>query len=95
MSESEIERTLVRLAHEIVEKNNGSPDFGLVGIRKRGVPLAQRLAQLIERIEKSPVPVGTLDATLTATISLCAAQAHRAKSRNRILRNRQKHDSGR
>jgi pyrimidine operon attenuation protein/uracil phosphoribosyltransferase len=63
MSESEIERTLVRLAHEIVEKNNGSADLGLVGIRKRGVPLAQRLAQLIERIEKSPVPVGTLDAT--------------------------------
>ena len=63
MSESEIERTLVRLAHEIVEKNNGAADLGLVGIRKRGVPLAQRLAQLIERIEKSPVPVGTLDVT--------------------------------
>jgi pyrimidine operon attenuation protein/uracil phosphoribosyltransferase len=63
MSESEIERTLIRLAHEIMEKNNGAADLGLVGIRKRGVPLAQRLAQLIERIEKSPVPVGTLDAT--------------------------------
>ncbi len=63
MSESEIERTLVRLAHEIMEKNNGAADLGLVGIRKRGVPLAQRLAQLIERIEKSPVPVGTLDVT--------------------------------
>jgi pyrimidine operon attenuation protein / uracil phosphoribosyltransferase len=64
MSESEIERTLVRLAHEIMEKNNGAVDLGLVGIRKRGVPLAQRLAQFIERIEKSPVPVGTLDTTL-------------------------------
>ena len=63
MSESEIERTLVRLAHEIMEKNNGAADLGLVGIRKRGVPLAQRLAQLIERIEKSPVPVGMLDVT--------------------------------
>jgi pyrimidine operon attenuation protein/uracil phosphoribosyltransferase len=63
MSESEIERTLVRLAHEIMEKNNGAADLGLVGIRKRGVPLAQRLAQFIERIEKSPVPVGTLDVT--------------------------------
>jgi pyrimidine operon attenuation protein / uracil phosphoribosyltransferase len=63
MSESEIERTLVRLAHEIMEKNNGAADLGLIGIRKRGVPLAQRLAQLIERIEKSPVPVGTLDIT--------------------------------
>ncbi len=63
MSESEIERTLIRLAHEIMEKNNGAADLGLVGIRKRGVPLAQRLAQIIERIEKSPVPVGTLDVT--------------------------------
>jgi pyrimidine operon attenuation protein/uracil phosphoribosyltransferase len=63
MSESEIERTLVRLAHEIMEKNNGATDLGLVGIRKRGVPLAHRLAQFIERIEKSPVPVGTLDVT--------------------------------
>jgi len=63
MSESEIERTLVRLAHEIMEKNNGAADLGLVGIRKRGVPLAQRLAQFIERIEKIPVPVGTLDVT--------------------------------
>jgi pyrimidine operon attenuation protein / uracil phosphoribosyltransferase len=64
MSESEIERTLVRLAHEIVEKNNGSKDLGLVGIRRRGVPLAERLAHFIQRIEKKPVPVGTLDITL-------------------------------
>ena len=64
MSASEIERTLVRLAHEIAEKNEGAADLGLVGIRRRGVPLAQRLGQIIERIEKSPVPVGTLDITL-------------------------------
>ena len=64
MSASEIERTLVRLAHEIAEKNEGAADLGLVGIRRRGAPLAQRLAQIIERIEKSPVPVGTLDITL-------------------------------
>ena len=64
MSASEIERTLVRLAHEIIEKNNGMADLGLVGIRRRGVPLAQRLAQVIERIEKKPLPVGTLDITL-------------------------------
>jgi pyrimidine operon attenuation protein/uracil phosphoribosyltransferase len=64
MSSSEIERTLVRLAHEIIEKNNGAKDLGLVGIRQRGVPLAQRLSGLIRRIEKSPVPVGTLDPTL-------------------------------
>ena len=64
MSASEIERTLVRLVHEIIEKNNGADDLGLVGIRRRGVPLAQRLGQMIARIEKTPVPVGTLDITL-------------------------------
>lgn len=64
MSASEIERTLVRLAHEIVEKNNGAKDIGLVGIRRRGVFIAQRLGEMISRIEKSPVPVGTLDITL-------------------------------
>jgi len=64
MSASEIERTLVRLVHEIIEKNNGAADLGLVGIKRRGVPLAQRLGQMISRIEKTPVPVGTLDITL-------------------------------
>ncbi len=64
MSASEVERTLIRLAHEILEKNNGSDDLALVGIRRRGVPLAERLARIIQRIEKRPVPVGTLDITL-------------------------------
>ena len=64
MSASEVERTLIRLAHEILEKNNGCSDLALVGIRRRGVPLAERLAKIIQRIEKKPVPVGTLDITL-------------------------------
>ena len=64
MSASEVERTLIRLAHEILEKNNGCEDLALVGIRRRGVPLAERLAKIIQRIEKKPVPVGTLDITL-------------------------------
>jgi len=64
LSGSEIERTLVRLAHEIVEKNNGVANLGLVGIKRRGVPLAQRLAKVLGRIEKTPVDVGTLDITL-------------------------------
>ncbi len=64
LSGSEIERTLVRLAHEIVEKNDGVANLGLVGIMRRGVPLAQRLAKILGRIEKTPVPVGTLDITL-------------------------------
>jgi len=64
LSASEIERTLVRLAHEIVEKNNGVENLGLVGIMRRGVPLSQRLAKLLGRIEKTEVSVGTLDITL-------------------------------
>ena len=63
MSASEIERTIVRLAHEIVEKNNGAENLGLVGIERRGVPLAQRLAKIVGRIEKVDVPVGTLNIT--------------------------------
>jgi len=61
MSASEIERTLVRLAHEIVEKSNGSEDLALVGIKRRGVPLAERLGRLISAIEKHPVNTGMLD----------------------------------
>jgi pyrimidine operon attenuation protein/uracil phosphoribosyltransferase len=64
MSASEIERTLVRLAHEIIEKNNGTDNLVLIGIKRRGVPIAGRLGKLIERIEGKPVPVGTLDITL-------------------------------
>ncbi len=61
MSASEIERTLVRLAHEIVEKNNGGGNLGLVGIQRRGVHLAQRLAAMISTIEKQPIDAGVLD----------------------------------
>jgi pyrimidine operon attenuation protein/uracil phosphoribosyltransferase len=61
MSSSEIERTLVRLAHEIVERNNGATNIGLVGIKRRGVPLAQRIGKLIETIERQPVQTGVLD----------------------------------
>lgn len=64
MSASEIERTLVRLAHEIIEKNNGIDNLVLIGIKRRGVPIATRLGKIIERIEGKPVPVGTLDITL-------------------------------
>jgi pyrimidine operon attenuation protein/uracil phosphoribosyltransferase len=61
MSASEIERTLVRLAHEIIEKNNGADQLGLVGIKRRGVPLAERLGALISSIEKKPINTGVLD----------------------------------
>ncbi|HVJ08607.1 MAG TPA: bifunctional pyr operon transcriptional regulator/uracil phosphoribosyltransferase PyrR [Acidisarcina sp.] len=61
MSASEIERTLVRLAHEIVEKNNGGQNLGLVGIKRRGVPLAERLGRLISSIERKQIDTGMLD----------------------------------
>jgi len=64
MSPSEIERTLVRLAHEINERNNGVADLVLIGIRRRGIPLAQRLGKLLQRIEKKEIPVATLDISL-------------------------------
>ncbi|MDR7865675.1 MAG: bifunctional pyr operon transcriptional regulator/uracil phosphoribosyltransferase PyrR [Sporomusaceae bacterium] len=59
-----ISRALIRIAHEIIEKNKGSKDLTLVGIRTRGVPLAQRLAVEIEKIEGVKLPVGLLDITL-------------------------------
>jgi pyrimidine operon attenuation protein/uracil phosphoribosyltransferase len=61
MSASEIERTLVRLAHQIVEKTNASEGLALVGIKRRGVPLAERLGVLISGIVKRPVAIGVLD----------------------------------
>jgi pyrimidine operon attenuation protein/uracil phosphoribosyltransferase len=64
MSASEIDRTLVRLAHEILERNNGLEGLVLVGIRRRGVPLAERLARKMTEIEKTAPPVEMLDITL-------------------------------
>lgn len=56
-----IRRALMRMAHEIVERNQGAQDLMLVGIRSRGVPLAERLAANIAAIEGETVPVGALD----------------------------------
>lgn len=57
-------RALHRIAHEILERNKGTEGLALVGIRRRGVPLARRLAESIKEIEGSEVPVGVLDITL-------------------------------
>jgi pyrimidine operon attenuation protein/uracil phosphoribosyltransferase len=64
MSASEIDRTLVRLAHEILEKSADLDKLAFIGIRRRGVPLAQRLARKIESLEKRAIPVGILDINL-------------------------------
>src|SRR6266852_2059268 len=64
MSASEVDRTLVRLAHEILEKDGDLERLAFVGIRRRGVPLAQRLARKIEALEKRSIPVGILDINL-------------------------------
>lgn len=59
-----ISRSVRRIAHEILEKNKGTQGLCLVGIRNRGAYLAERLAEAIEHIEKTKVPVGVLDITL-------------------------------
>ncbi|NPV72755.1 MAG: bifunctional pyr operon transcriptional regulator/uracil phosphoribosyltransferase PyrR [Pelotomaculum sp.] len=59
-----IRRSLTRIAHEIIERNKGTGNLVLVGIRRRGVPLAERLAERIKDIEGRTVPVGILDITL-------------------------------
>ncbi len=64
MSSSEIGRTLVRLAHEVIEKTEDPDRLALVGIRRRGVPIARRLAEKIAEIDGRQVPVGILDISL-------------------------------
>src|SRR3989440_12976251 len=64
MSAEEIDRTLQRLAHEIVERSGGTKHLALIGIVRRGVPLAQRIAQAMRGIDGVDVPVGVLDITL-------------------------------
>lgn len=64
LDEQAIRRALTRIAHEIIERNKGIDDIVLVGIRTRGIFLAQRLAERIKQIEGATVPVGELDITL-------------------------------
>jgi len=64
MSASEIDRTMVRLAHEVLERSRSLSDLAFIGIRRRGVPLAQRISRKIESLENREVPVGILDINL-------------------------------
>ncbi len=64
MDADAMRRAIVRISHEIIEKNKGVENVILVGIRTRGVPIAERIAEAIEKIENIKVPVGMLDITL-------------------------------
>ncbi|HWI66109.1 MAG TPA: bifunctional pyr operon transcriptional regulator/uracil phosphoribosyltransferase PyrR [Symbiobacteriaceae bacterium] len=64
MDANQMNRALSRIAHEIIERNKGVDEVALVGIRRRGIPLAQRLAAKLKEFEGKDVPVGTLDITL-------------------------------
>ncbi len=64
MDAEAIRRALTRMAHEVLERNKGSADLAIVGIRTRGAILAQRLAKAIEAVDGRAVPVGVLDITL-------------------------------
>lgn len=61
LTSREVGRALARIAHEIVERNKGAEGVVLVGMRTRGVPLAKRIAEIIEGLEGTRIPVGTLD----------------------------------
>ena len=75
MTATEIDRTVQRLAHEIVEKSGGTSNLALIGIRRRGVPLSKRIARAMRGIDKVDVPVGILDITLYRDdLSIVAAQ---------------------
>lgn len=64
MNEEDMNRTLKRLAHQIIEKNGGVENLCLIGIKTRGVPLAKRIAKNIELFENKKIDVGQLDITL-------------------------------
>lgn len=64
LDDKAIKRTLIRISHEIIEKNKGVEDVVLIGIKRRGYPIAERIAKNIESIEGVSVPVGSVDITL-------------------------------
>lgn len=64
LDEKAVARSLVRISHEIIEKNKGIEDIVLIGVKRRGYPLAQRIADAIENIEGKTVEVGCVDITL-------------------------------
>jgi pyrimidine operon attenuation protein/uracil phosphoribosyltransferase len=64
MDESSVERSITRISHEIIEKNHGTDNLVIIGIRTRGVPIAQRIIKIIQQIEGVTLDLGILDITL-------------------------------
>jgi len=64
MNEEDVNRAIVRISHEIIEKNHGTNNLCLIGIKTRGIPLAYRIAQCIKNIDNTDINVGELDITL-------------------------------
>jgi pyrimidine operon attenuation protein/uracil phosphoribosyltransferase len=64
MDADEMSRAITRMAHQVLEANRGAADLLVLGIPTRGVPLAERLAEVMSQVEGHPVPVGTLDVTM-------------------------------
>ena len=64
MDESAVERAIIRIAHQILEKNQGTDNLCIIGIKTRGVPIARRIVKAIETIEGVTLPLGILDITL-------------------------------
>src|SRR5205814_10599906 len=78
LDDGALDRALTRIAHEILERNDGAKDLAFVGLRTRGDTLAQRLVAKIARIDGTTLPVGTLDITLYRdNLGLRAARAIR------------------
>ena len=91
MSASEIDRTMVRLAHEVLEKSPDLQNLAFIGIKRRGVPMAQRLAKNIESLEGYKVPVGVLDINLYRDdLSTVGPAPRRQRHADRLFGGRQR-----
>ncbi len=64
MDKNDVDRTLTRIAHEIWERNRGSENIAFIGIRKRGVTIAERISEKLKKLEGAEIPVGALDINL-------------------------------
>jgi pyrimidine operon attenuation protein / uracil phosphoribosyltransferase len=85
LDEQAINRALTRIAHEILEKNKGGEELVIVGIKTRGIPLAKRLQEKIQRIEGLSLPIGDLDITLYRDDLVKAVDSNEPEIRNTYI----------